>query len=51
MQPFITAEKIKDAYQRYIETSFPIRRESLRREFGRLVDEEWLPCRSCSPRR
>lgn len=37
MQPFIAAEKVKDAYRRYIETSFPIRRENLRREFNRLV--------------
>lgn len=42
MQPFFTADKVKDAYRRYIETSFPIRRESLRREFGRLVAEERL---------
>ena len=42
MQPFLTADKVKDAYRRYIETSFPIRRESLRREFGRLIDEQRL---------
>jgi len=42
MQPFITAEKVKEAYRRYIETSFPIRREALRREFNRLVEEEHL---------
>jgi len=42
MQPFITADKVKDAYRRYIETSFPIRRESLRQEFARLVDDERL---------
>lgn len=42
MQPFIVAEKVKDAYRRYIETSFPIRRETLRREFNRLVDEQRL---------
>ncbi len=42
MQPFITADKVKDAYRRYIETSFPIHRESLRQEFARLVDEERL---------
>ena len=42
MQPFITADKVKDAYRRYIETSFPIRRDSLRQEFGRLVNEERL---------
>jgi len=42
MQPFITADKVKDAYRRYIETSFPIRREGLRQEFARLVDEERL---------
>ncbi len=40
MQPFIAAEKIKDAYRRYIETSFPLRRENLSREFRRLVEEE-----------
>lgn len=42
MQPFIAAEKVKDAYRRYIETSFPIRRESVRREFNRLVEQEHL---------
>jgi hypothetical protein len=42
MQPFITAEKVKEAYCRYIETSFPIRREALRREFNRLMKEEHL---------
>ncbi len=42
MQPFIAAEKIKDAYRRYIETSFPLRRENLSREFRRLVEEEHL---------
>ncbi len=42
MQPFITAEKVKEAYRRYIETSFPIRREALRREFNRLVEGEHL---------
>ncbi len=42
MQPFVAAEKVKDAYRRYIETSFPIRRESLRREFNRLVESERL---------
>ncbi len=42
MQPFIIAEIVQDAYRRFIETSFPIRRDSLRREFGRLVDEERL---------
>ena len=42
MQPFLTVDKVKDAYRRYIETSFPIRRESLRRKFGRLIDEQRL---------
>jgi replicative superfamily II helicase/very-short-patch-repair endonuclease len=42
MQPFTIAEKIKDAYQRYIETSFPIRRAELCDAFRRLVDEEKL---------
>lgn len=42
MQPFLVAEKVKDAYRRYIETSFPIRREALRREFDRLIAEERL---------
>lgn len=42
MQPFLVAEKVKDAYRRYIETSFPIRREALRPEFDRLIAEETL---------
>jgi hypothetical protein len=44
MQPFVAAEKVKDAYWRYIETSFPIRREALRRQFRRLVEEQRLKC-------
>lgn len=35
MQPFLVAERVTDASRRYIETSFPIRREALRREFDR----------------
>lgn len=33
MQPFLVAEKVKDACRRCIETSFPIQREALHREF------------------
>jgi ATP-dependent helicase YprA (DUF1998 family) len=42
MQPFVAANGIKDAYWRYIETSFPIRSDALRQQFRRLVDEEKL---------
>ncbi len=42
MQPFMAAEKVKDAYWRYIETSFPIRNDALRQQFRRLVREEKL---------
>jgi very-short-patch-repair endonuclease len=42
MQPFVAAEKVKDAYWRYIETSFPIRRDALRAGFRQLVEEQKL---------
>jgi hypothetical protein len=41
MQPLIAAEKVKNAYWRYIETSFPIRRDALRGGFRQLVEEQW----------
>ena len=42
MQPFVAAERIQDAYRRYIETSYPIRNERLRSQFSRLIEEEKL---------
>ncbi|MFP4438861.1 MAG: DEAD/DEAH box helicase [Chloroflexaceae bacterium] len=42
MQPFTIADRLKDAYRRYIETSFPIRSTHLQQEFDRLVQEEKL---------
>ncbi len=42
MQPFLTAEHVKDAYRRYVQTSFPIRWAELRARFERLIEEENL---------
>jgi len=42
MQPFVAAGKVKDAYWRYIETSFPIRGHAPRWQFRRLVEEHKL---------
>lgn len=42
LQPFIAAERLKEAYRSYITTSFPLRRKQLRAQFDRLVDEERL---------
>jgi ATP-dependent helicase YprA (DUF1998 family) len=42
VQPFLTAEHVKDAYRRYVQTSFPIRRPELRARFERLIEEEKL---------
>lgn len=42
MQPFTIADRLKDAYRRYIETSFPMSSPALRQEFDRLVREENL---------
>lgn len=40
MQPFLTADKVKDAYRRYIETSFPHPPSAVHQEFGRRVTAE-----------
>ena len=42
MQPFVTAENIKDAYWRYIETSYPIRSDRIRQQFRELVENNNL---------
>lgn len=42
MQPFGAVEKIKENYQRFIETSFPIKDPLLQQEFQRLIQEEHL---------
>lgn len=42
LQPFFAAERLKTAYRSYITTSFPLRREQLRRQFNRLIEEERL---------
>jgi hypothetical protein len=42
MQPFNTAERVREAYWRYIETSYPIRSEDLKKKFRDLVDHEKL---------
>ncbi len=42
MQPFGAVEKIKESYQRYVETSFPLLDEGLRSEFRRLINQEHL---------
>src|SRR5579871_179872 len=42
MQPFVAAEHVKQAYRRYIQTSFPIRREDVRRRFEELIEREQL---------
>jgi ATP-dependent helicase YprA (DUF1998 family) len=42
MQPFVAAEGVKDAYWRYIQTSFPIRNNELRAQFRQLVEQEKL---------
>lgn len=42
MQPFRSAEQVKHAYRRYIETSFPLRDVDLRADFSDLIDNERL---------
>ncbi|MBI4613292.1 MAG: DEAD/DEAH box helicase [Planctomycetes bacterium] len=42
MQPFLAAEKVKEGYRRYIQTSFPILREDVRKRFDALVDSNRL---------
>ncbi len=42
MQPFGAVEKIKESYQRYVETSFPLIDTALREEFRRLIRDEHL---------
>lgn len=42
MQPFGAVEKIKESYQRFVETSFPIKDEELQKEFQRLIRDEHL---------
>ncbi len=42
MQPFGAVEKIKETYQNFVETSFPLADPDLRNEFQRLVEEEHL---------
>ena len=42
MQPFGAVEKIKESYQRYVETSFPLVNDALREEFRRLIRDEHL---------
>src|SRR5579885_2947234 len=42
MQPFGAVEKIKENYQRFVETSFPIKDPLLQREFQRLIQQEQL---------
>lgn len=42
MQPFHLAEQVRNAYHRYIRTSFPIRDTALEQEFERLVRESRL---------
>jgi ATP-dependent helicase YprA (DUF1998 family) len=42
MQPFGAVEKIKESYQRFVETSFPIKDPLLQHEFQRLIRDEHL---------
>jgi hypothetical protein len=42
MQPFLAADQVKDAYWRYITTSFPIRDAALRARFAGLARDEKL---------
>jgi superfamily II DNA/RNA helicase len=42
MQPFGAVEKIKESYQRFVETSFPIKDPILQAEFQRLIRDEHL---------
>ncbi len=42
LQPFLAAERLKQAYRSYIAASFPLRRQELRERFERLVDKERL---------
>ena len=42
MQPFGAVEKIKENYQRFVETSFPIKDEKLRDDFQQLIRKEHL---------
>jgi replicative superfamily II helicase len=42
MQPFSAADKVRDAYWRYIETSYPIRNPELKEKFKHLVEQEKL---------
>src|SRR5260370_3264384 len=42
MQPFGAVEKIKENYQRYVETSFPLADDSLREQFRHLIMEDHL---------
>jgi hypothetical protein len=42
MQPFGAVEKIKENYQRFVETSFPIKDSQLQDAFRRLIREEHL---------
>lgn len=42
MQPFVAAEHVKQSYRRFIQTSFPLRREPVRRRFEDLIENERL---------
>ena len=42
MQPFVTADRLRQAYRRYIQTSFPLRRDEVRRRFEALIEREHL---------
>lgn len=42
MQPFGAVEKIKENYQRFVETSFPLADDSLRKQFQHLIKKEHL---------
>lgn len=42
MQPFGAVEKIKETYQSFVETSFPLADANLREKFRRLVEDQQL---------
>src|SRR5258707_1284149 len=42
MQPFGAVEQIKKKYQRFVETSFPIKDPTLRTQFSNLIEREHL---------
>ncbi len=42
MQPFVAAEHLKQLYRKYIQTSFPIRRDDVRRRFEDLIEHKNL---------